>query len=208
MLLVGLGLALLLRLTSPWTPRHPDAAEPIYVVAPRNGQAWRADQLTPGAWSHAWLTADGARPGLLSLPGLVRPVTAVPAAVVPAPAPTIIVTRSPYGSLTLRASPAADALALRLDVDCDTVLTDARLDGEPIAIAAPGRLTHIRWEAAPEGFTVSFKPVGPGRLTLRWAQYTAGWPRNSKRPPPMPPAVMAWDLAGSTVVVGAETLKL
>ena len=208
MLLVGLGIALFLRLTSPWTPRHPDAAEPIYVVAAQNGQAWRADQLTPGAWSHAWLTAQGARPSPLGLPGLARPVTAVPAAAVPAPAPTITVTRSPDGGLTLRASPAAASLTLRLDVGCDTVLTKARVDGRPIALAAPGRWTHIRWDAGPEGFTVSFRPVGPGRLTLRWAQYTAGWPLKAERPPPMPRAVMAWDLAGSTVVVGAETLKL
>jgi hypothetical protein len=208
LLLVGIGLALVLRLTSPWTPRHPDAAEPLYVVAPQNGRAWRAEQLTPGAWSMAWLTAGAARPAPLLVPGLTRPVTAVPAPVIAAPGPVIKIERTAGGVVTLRAAPSATALSLRLDLDCDTVLTDAQVDGEPSTLAAPGRWTHFRWEAAPEGFAVSFKPVGPGRLSLRWAQYLPGWPSGSRPIPKMPPAVMAWDLAGSTVVVGAESVKL
>jgi hypothetical protein len=207
-LAVGLGLALFLRVTSPWTPRHPDAAEPVYVVAPMNGRAWRADQLAPGAWSRAWLSAAGGRSTPLAIPGLGPPVTAVTAPAIPVSAPAITVTRAADGTVNLRAAPADGALSLRLDLDCDTVLTDAQVNGRPITLAAPGRWTHIRWEAAPEGFTASFKPVGPGRLTLRWAQYLQGWPTGAKPPPPMPPTTMAWDLAGSTVVVGAENLKI
>ncbi len=207
MLLVGLAIALLLRSTSPWTPRHPDAAEPLYVVAPRNDRAWRADQLKPGGWSRAWLTADGGRPGPLILPGLIRPVTAVPAPMVYTPAPSVTVTRAADGAVVLRATPSAGAQTLRLDLQSDTVLAAADINGKSVALAAPGRWTRIRWEAAPEGFTISFKTIGPGRLNLRWAQYLRGWPRDAKPPPPMPPTVMAWDLAGSTVVVGAEMVK-
>ena len=208
LLLIGLGLALVMRLNSPWTPRHPDAAEPLYVVAPQTGRAWRADQLTPGAWSRAWLTADATPSGPLMLPGLGRPVTAVPAPVIATSAPAVTVERGADGVITLHAVPAADTLTLRLDLDCDTVLSDTHVNGKPIVLAAPGRRTHLRWQAAPEGFTVSFKPVGPGRLSLRWAQYLPGWPRGARPPPPMPPDVMAWDLAGSTVVVGSERVKI
>jgi hypothetical protein len=208
MVLAGLALAVFLRVTSPWTPRHPAASEPIYVVAPQTGRAWRADQVAPGDWSHAWLTADGGRPGPLALPGLSRPVTAAPAPAISAPAPAITIDRSAEGVVTLHAAPSARALSLRVDLVCDTVLTDAEVDGKPATLAAPGRATHVRWEAAPEGFTLSFKPVGPGRLSVRWAQYLPGWPDGSKSLPRMPPTVMAWDLAGSTVVVGAETVEI
>jgi hypothetical protein len=204
----GLGLALGLRLTLPWTPRHPSAAEPIYVVAPRGGRAWRADQLTPGAWSRAWLTAGGGRSAPLALPGMTRPVAAVPAPAISTAEPAITVTRADAGVIALHAVPAAGSLSLRLDLECDTVLSDAQLDGRPLVLARPGRSTHLHWEAGPEGFTVAFKPVGPGRLTLRWAQYVEGWPSRASRPPSMPPTVMAWDLAGSTVVVGAEQVKI
>ncbi len=207
-LAAGLGLALFLRLTSPWTQRHPDAAEPLYVVAPQNGRAWRADPLTPGAWSRAWLAGGGGRPVRLALPGLIRPLTAVPASRITAPPPAITITRGADGAITLRATPAAGALTLRLDLGCDTVLTDAHVDGKPVVLAAPGRWTHFRWQAAPEGFAVSFRPVGPGRLALRWAQYLPGWPADARPPPPLPPTVMAWDLAGSTVVVGSERVRI
>jgi hypothetical protein len=205
---IGLGLALYLRLTSPWTARHPEAAEPVFVVDPSNAVAWRADQLAPGAWSRAWLRQGGGTPAPLAVPGLDRPAAAVPAPVATAASPSVVVERAADGRITLRVVPAPGALALRLDLDCDTVLTGAEVDAAPAMLAAPGRPTHVEWQAAPEGFTVSFRPVGPGRLTLRWAQYLPGWPSGIAPPPPMPPTTMAWDLAGSTVVVGARSVRI
>jgi hypothetical protein len=207
-LIAGLGLALFMQETRPWTPRHPQAAEPLYVIDPQSGHAWRADQVAPGAWSQAWMTADGGRTGRIQLVGLTNPVAATPAAMVAAPSPTISVERGPDGAVILHATPVGGALGMRLDMTCDTLLIGAAVNGKPTALAAPGRWTHVRWQAAPEGFTVSFKPVGPGRLTLRWSQYLAGWPVAAKPLPPMPADVMAWDMAGSTVVVGARVVGL
>ena len=208
-LIVGLGLALIMHMTNPWTARHPQAAEPLYVVAPQTSRAWLVDQVTPGAWSRSWLTAGDARPGLLRLPGLTRPVDAVPVSMIAAPAPAVSVERAADGVVTLRATPAANSLSLRLDLDCDTVLADGRVNGRPLATqTAPGHWTHLRWETGSGGFTVSFRPVGPGVLSLRWAQYLPGWPAGTKALPTMPKTVMAWDLAGSTVVVGSQRVKL
>ncbi len=208
LLLTGLALALFIRLSPPWTARHPQAAEPILVINPIANRAWRADQVTPGAWSRAWLTSGGEQPEPLRLPGLERPVQAVGAPMVAATSPVVSVRRAADGAVVIRAQPAPGAETLRLDMMCDTLLTDARIDGQPGRLASPGHWTHLRWQAAPEGFTVSFKPVGPGRLDLRWAQYLGGWPAGASPLPAMPRKVMAWDMAGSTVVVGRRTVGL
>ena len=175
-LALALSIPLYLHLTRPWTPRTPQAAEPIYVINPQDGQAWLADQVEPGKWSRSWLTGAGGRLVHIRLPGLGRPISAVTATSVPATSPTISLTRGPDGLLTVRAVPAPRGPQLRLDIACDTLLIDSAINGRSSTLAPPGKVTHVRWEAAPEGFRISFRPVGPGRLTLRWTQYQDGWP--------------------------------
>lgn len=208
-LLAGLAIALFMRVTSPWSSRHPQAAEPLYVVNPQSGRAWRADAVAPGAWSRAMLTAEGGTIGRLRLPGLSQPIAAAPGRLAKVAAPVITATRAPDGTVTLTAPWAADMLALRLDLLCDTLVTQATVNGQPATIlSTPGRWTHLRWQAAPEGFAVSFRPAGHGSFTMRWAQYLDGWPAAAAHPPPMPSGVMGWDMAGSTVVVGSRRVRL
>ncbi|MEO8926093.1 MAG: M20/M25/M40 family metallo-hydrolase [Caulobacteraceae bacterium] len=208
-LVAGLAIALFMRSTSPWSPRHPQAAEPLYVVDAGAGRAWRASPVALGPWSRAVLTADGGTIGVLRMAGLPRPIAAAPARVVPVAAPAITVERAADGTVTLRAPWAADMLALRLDLRSDTLVTGASIDGQPAPIlGAPGRWTHLRWQAAPEGLTVSFKPAGPGYLEMRWSQYLAGWPPAATPLPPLPADVMAWDMAGATVASGARRLAI
>ena len=207
-LAAALTIPLYLHFSRPWTPRTPQAAEPIYVVNPQDGQAWLADQVDPGEWSRSWLAGSAGRPGDIRLPGLSRPISAVTATNIPVSAPTISLTRGPDGLMTLSAIPATGSSQLRLDIACDTLLIDSRVNNRPTALAAPGKVTHVRWEAAPEGFKISFRSVGPGRLTLRWTQYQDHWPDGASRLPPMPADVMPWELAGSTVVVGAQAFNL
>lgn len=207
-LAVAMAVPLYLHFTRPWTPRTPQAAEPIYVVNPQDGRAWLADQVDPGEWTRSWLAGSAGRPGNIRLPGLARPMSAVTATNVPVSAPTISLTRGPDGLVTLRAIPATGSTQLRLDMACDTLLIDSEVNGRTTALAPPGQVTHVRWQAAPEGFKISFRPVGPGRLTLRWTQYQDRWPHGARPLPPMPADVMPWDLAGSTVVVGARTFNL
>ena len=207
-LAVALTIPLYLHFTRPWTPRTPQATEPIYVVNPQDGRAWLADQVDPGEWARSWLTNSGGRPGNILLPGLGRSISAVTAKSFPVSPPTMSLTRGADGLLTLGAIPAAGSTQLHLDIVCDTLLIDSRVNNRPTVLAAPGKVTHLRWQAAPEGFKISFRPVGPGRLTLRWTQYQDRWPEGATRLPPMPADVMPWDMAGSTVVVGARTFNL
>jgi len=204
----ALTLAIFLKMTSPWTPDRPEAAEPLYVVNPDAGRAWRADQVGPGAWSRTWLGDRGVRPRAIRLPGLGRPIAAVPAPLVAAPGPSITLARTADGEVTLRAQPAGGATILRVDIFCDTLLMDSRVNGRPDALAAPGQWTHVVWQAVPEGFVLSFRPVGPGKLTLRWAQYLPGWPAGATPLPSMPKTTMDWDQAPATVVTGSRTLGI
>jgi len=208
-LMAGLGIALFMRLTSPWSARYPQAAEPLYVVGVQSGKAWRASQVAPGPWSLSVLTADGGRIGQLRVPGLSRPIAAAPARAVPFIPPAIEVERAPDGTVTLRAPWSGDLLTLRLDLRCDTPVAEARVNGKPTRILnPPGRWTHLRWQAARGGLAISFKPVGPGVLEMRYAEYLDHWPMGAIPLPPMPADVMGWDMAGSTVLVGARRVGL
>src|SRR6202012_4759136 len=56
----GLGVALYLHLTNPYSPPHPGVTGPLYVVAHDPGKAWRVSPFKPGPWVQAAvLRADG-----------------------------------------------------------------------------------------------------------------------------------------------------
>ena len=155
------------------------------------------------------LTAEDGRVGRLFLPGAPMSIAAAAARYVPAADPRVEITRAPNGTVTLVVHPSAGMRRLRLDLRCDTLVTNARIDGAPESVLAhPGRWTRLRWEAAPEGLAITFRPVGPGTLDLRWAQFLQGWPAGETPPPPMPATAMSWDLAGSTVTVGRSRVKI
>ncbi|MHB8530711.1 MAG: M20/M25/M40 family metallo-hydrolase [Caulobacteraceae bacterium] len=208
-LAAGLALAVFLHVTSPWSARHPRALEPIYVVDPAAGRAWRASPraLARGAWIRSVLTADGGAIAQRTFPGLGIWYDAAPARPVPASPPAFTLTRDGAAGLSFQA-PMAGAERLDLDMRTDTAVSGQTLDGRPAAILSkPGRWTHIRWQAAPEGVTVGFRPAGPGVLEVRWAEHLDRWPAQAEPLPPMSADGLAWDLAGSTVVVGAKTWR-
>jgi hypothetical protein len=202
-LAASLAIALYLNLTSPWSARYPDAVMPLYVTDHDTGKAWRVNPEPPDAWVRGVLTADGGAVGKRTLPGFRGPVFAAPAKAVAAPAPAIAIARGPDGTITLTAPSTPQTLSLALDLKTDTVVADARVNGRPTKIlTTPGKPTRFFLQGPPETVTVSFKPVGPGALEIAYAAYLVGWPADAKPLPPMPPTVMGFDLAGSTVVVG------
>jgi hypothetical protein len=80
------------------------------------------------------------------------------------------------------------------------------LNGKPVDLPPkPGGKVFIRWAAAPEGFTLSFKPKGPGPVEVAYAAYRRAWPADAKPLPALPETMMDWDMFGSTVVVGAAS---
>lgn len=202
LLLAGLGLSLGLQLTKPWSPRHPAAAEPLYVVDSGAHQAWRVSRFEPEAWTRGVLTADGGVIARRSLPGFRSPVWAAPAPLVPALAPDVRVTSTPDGRVTVEVAPRGAAV-VNLDLRLDTFARDIRLDGAPAELLSkPGIWSHLHWESATQGPSLSFRPLGHGRLEVRYAGFTPGWPPRAKALPPLPADVMAWDMAGATVAVG------
>ena len=208
----GLGVALWLNLTPPWTPRHPEAAEPLYVVE-EDGKAWRVAPRPLAPWTIGVLIADGgayeehAFPGV-SVPGVPpSQFGGAPARAVATPTRDVAVTRSADGAVAIRAVPPPGATALNLDLRVSSPVTNVTVAGKAAAILThAGEWSHVRWQAAPEGVTITFKPTGPGAVGLDYGMVLDHWPVDAKPLPAMPPDVMAWDRSGSTVLVGARTL--
>ncbi|MGA2951106.1 MAG: M20/M25/M40 family metallo-hydrolase [Caulobacteraceae bacterium] len=199
-LAAAVGVALTLAFTPPWTVRHPNVVEPLYVVD--DGHAWRVSPFEPDAWTRAMLKADGGKIGLLNFPAFRGPVWAAPAAPVTSAAPTVDLARAADGTVEIKAS-ADPSATLHLDVKTDAVVTGGAVDGRPTPmLTEPGRWTHFVWGPGTP-LEIAFKPVGHGTLDIRYAAWTPSWPASAKPLPTLPPRLMAWDMADSTVTTGA-----
>ena len=131
----------------------------------------------------------------------------MPARAVATPPRDIALIRGADGTVTLHVALPPGATALNLDVKVSSPVTDVTVAGKPTAILThPGEWTHLRWQAAPEGVSVTFKPMGPGAISLDYGVVLDHWPVDAKPLPAMPPNIMAWDRSGSTVLIGARTL--
>ncbi len=208
----GLGVAFWLNLTPPWTPRHPDATEPLYVVE-ESGKAWRVAPRPLAPWTMKVLVADGGAYEERAFPGVSVPGVpsaqfgGAPARAVATPARDVTVTRGADGTVTVHAVPPPGAAALNLDLKVSSPVTGVTVAGKPTAgLTHPGEWTHLRWQAAPEGVTLTFRPTGPGAISLDYGMVLDHWPVDARPLPAMPPSVMAWDRSGSTVLVGTRTL--
>ena len=202
LLAIGLSVTLWINVASPWTPRHPRAVMPLYVLEAGTGQAWRATPLPLDPWTRSVLRADGGSIVRRDFPGFAKPLNAALARPVSESAPAVSVARSPDGRVVVSAPLAAGA-SLTLDIRADVPVAAPMLNGKPTGLLTrPGRWTHVLWQAAPEGVVFSFRPISPGTLDLRWAQALDHWPAGAKPLPVMPAELMAWDKAGATVIVG------
>ena len=198
----GLGLALWLHATNPYSPRHPLAVMPLYVLDHDSGKAWRVSPFKPDPWTRTVLGADGGAIGERQLPGFQRTIWAAPAAPITATPPQITVSHGADGIVSLRANGPVDGV-LNLALKTNTLVTQVTLNGKPARLLTrPGAATFIRWQAAPEGLVLSFKPSGPGALTVAYAAYRRQWPSGAKPLPPLPADLMDWDMFGSTVNAG------
>jgi hypothetical protein len=198
-LAAALSLALWLNFTSPWSPRHPRAVEPLYVVDEGSGHAWRVSPFEPDPWTESVLKADGGKIGLMEFPAFRHATWAAPAHAEPIPAPAIDITKAADGTIAVHAAMTPSATLL-LDLRTDTVVTGGAVDGKSAPILdQPGKWTHLLWQAAPGGVTAAFKPVGHGALDIRYAEFTPAWPAAARPLPPMPADLMAWDMSGSEV---------
>lgn len=204
-LVLGLSVMAYLHLTSPWTVRYPRAVEPRYLVEADVQRAWRIAAIPPDGWTLAVLKADDGEAAPHRFPTLPLPVMAASAKLVVAVPPTITVQRGADGTVTASITPAPGIDRFSLDVSADTPVTQAAFDGQPAALLRkPGEVSHIVWYGCDQAFTVSFHTSGPGVLSLAYAQELPAWPSDARPLPPMPPADMAWDRTGVTMVTGAQ----
>ena len=206
-LIAGLAIALWLNLTDPYSPRHPRAVMPLYVLDHDTGKAYRVSPFKPDPWTADVLAADGGKIEKRDLPGFREAVWAAPASPVAADAPQIAVTKAADGTISLHAqAPAGETLDLALKAN--TPVAAVTLNGKPAALLTrPGGSTLLQWQAAPEGLTLSFRPSGPGALHVAYAAYRRQWPASAKPLPPLPATLMDWDMFGSTVVAGTNTMR-
>jgi len=205
LLVSGIAVALWLHATNPYSPRHPEAVMPLYVVDQDSHQTYRVSPYRPGPWVRGVLSADGGAIAPRKLPAFREAVWAAPATPVAAAAPRITVFRNADGTVSLHAQAPADVV-LDLDLKTGAVATQARLNGQAITLPAkPNAPIFIQWTAAPEGFDLSFRPSGPGTLTIGYAAYRRQWPAEAKPLPALPAELMDWDMFGSTVVTGTLT---
>ncbi len=206
MILLGLGAALFLHLTNPWSPRHPRAVQPLYVADLDSGKAWRVSPDLPDAWTRGVLTADGGAVGRQRFPGLGA-VFAAPAKAVAIAAPVIRLDAAADGTRTLSFTPPPGTTDLLLDLRGAIVVGQTQVNGRPTPIlTTPGQWTHLIWRGG-DPVTLSFRPGGAGKLDIRYADYIGAWPSDARPLPPLPPTLMGFDLAGSTVIVGTQTSR-
>jgi hypothetical protein len=201
LLVVGLGLAGWLRVTSPWSPRHPRAVAPQIIET--NGGVWRASLPPLDAWTRSFL-GNGSTTTLTDVagePGLI----ATRQAGVSRSRPGISLTALPAGgeTLTVNFDPAAYSVAL--DVMSNVPLSEASFQG----LAAegsfrPGLWTHIRWRGqAGESVSLTLRGAKPGSVTVRYSLFEARWPARAAPIPPLDLDHMFWgDPPPVTVMAG------
>ena len=200
-ILVGIALAAFIRFHDPWTPRHPNAVEPLYVVEPGAGRAWRASPLAPGAWTRAFLRADGAAISRLRLPFDRQPLWAAPAPAAPVAPPPATARVAADGAVVVVVGPhpgvAGEWLALRAPGGLNGVV----LNGQPTSLSAkPGRWARVRWSGS-DGFTLAARVADPRGVEVVTGELFDRW-LGPKPLPPVPPSDQLWDLAGSSLVIG------
>ncbi len=199
-LAASLLLVLAIRLTTPWSARHPAPTEAAYVQDLGSGRFWRASALPPAdAWTRAVLAADGGRTRRLDLRPWRGEGWAAPALPAALPLPRAGIARGANGAPVLQVIPSSPALETILDVRFQGD-SAAAVNGQPVVLAGSGAWTRLRW-TSPDGLTLAFASPVTG-LEARYAVVGEGWPAAARPLPPLPPDAMPWRQSGSSVVLG------
>jgi hypothetical protein len=204
-LLIALGCTLALRLTRPWSPRHPRPAEVVYVADLDHGRFLRASPLPRlDAWTRRALMADsGGAVGRQPLAPFARRAWTSPARPIAIVRPQLSETRS-GDTVTLTLTPGGGARELVLEFEPTTPVSAVTVDGRMAAASVPaGRHIILDWRAPGGPVSMAFHAPDHSELAARYAQIVDGWPADAPRPPAPSPSVMPWGDAGSTVLLGS-----
>ena len=199
--LVGVVLCAYIRFHDPWTPRYPNAVEPLYVIEPAATRAWRASALPPDAWTRGVLRTDGGAIGRLSLPFLRQSLWVAPAAVPARVAPPQVTEQIANGTLSLTARPHSGAAGLWIAFRSSAPITGVTLDSAATGLSpTPGQWARVLWSGS-DAFTIGLRGPLPKRTEVVTGELYDRW--LAPRPLPSPPVNdQLWDLAGSSLVIG------
>lgn len=218
LLVVGLVLLVVVRISNPWSARHPEATTVLHVQDATTGKVWRVARGSElPDWSRAVLTADGGAVTRQAMPSLGGgEVWAAPARALPAVAPPVAVTRLTDGRIEISLRPSrVSLLKLTMSPSVDAVT----LDGKPMALAAPvaeaagpatppsGRKLTFQLVGQPVAHRIIVTPTGPGRVDVVYGVFDEGWPASARPLPPRPSDVMPFGRSDSSVVTGAATIS-
>jgi hypothetical protein len=206
-LVAALAIAVFLNLSAPWTPRHPNAVEPLYMVDPAAQKAWRVSAVPPDDWSRRALEDEGGAIVPVPAPFFQKPLPGAPARPVPAAAPDVAIATTSDGRVTITAAFHPGAARMFIAVKAPAAIRDVLVNGKPSDFAPKvGDWGRIVWNA-PDGFQMSFRTAGNGRVEIRTAEMFDRW-LSMKPLPALPATEQAWDMAGSSIVLGGATVQI
>ena len=203
MLAAGLGLTLFLRVSPPWSERHPQV-----TIVQHLQDAGAATALLISTeprlskWTTGVLARDGGRPSRTTIELVARrDLWAAPTR----PAPLIGAETTLTGlegdrqRLVIR-SP-ADASGLSLGLRSNTLLASVTVNGRPVGLLSkPGVWNRIRLQAPPETLVIEFQPAGPGALEVRTLARSGSWPAQLAPLPARGPREMAFGDSDTALV--------
>ncbi len=203
-LAIAFGLVMVIRVTDPWSARHPRPTQALYVADLDSGGFFRASPLPPAdPWTRGVLAADGAVIGRADLRPIASNTFAAPAHPVAVDRPQATLVREASGQTSVRLISAGPARQLLLDVKADGAISNLTINGLAAAPSAGAGWTHIVWDAPDQGgLTVSFT-APDGLLQARYGALTDGWPGDARPLPRRPPNAMPWMNSDATVVIGS-----
>jgi hypothetical protein len=213
---VSFMIAAVLRLTSPWTPRHPNNAEPIFVIDPAARQAWRASLIPVDPWTLRLLAAEGGAVGPRNFAFSPDALPSAPATYRGVDAPSVQAVDEPGGKVTITATPHPGAARLILRLRSTTGLDGVSVNGlpalehrrgyapKPFALSA-GQWGGVTW-TAPDRVILTLHTSGQAHMQVIATEVYDRW-MSAIPLPPTPPLDQMWNQAGSTYVVGRIEVK-
>ncbi len=210
LILAGLALTAVVRLSHPYDARHPQATAVIYQIDQDARTAWRVSEMpTLDPWSEGVLRTGGAKPAKLSLWRFYNPVDAAPAPYIDYPGAQMALTKTATGDLTLHVTPPPGARTLTLKLTSNTVAPVVAINGVPVRLQAlPGKPAQLSLNAPPaEGFDITLRPAGPGKLEVKYSATLDDWPKAAAPLPKRPANVMPFDISDTTGLTGTRSLS-
>lgn len=205
--LAGLAVTLLVRFDPPWSARHPQATMISYVQDTDTGKAYLASPVSNlDPWTAKALQTYGRPPVRSDVPTYGRGMEWIAAAPsIAATTPDFILQDLKDGSFALTVTPPAGHRNIALELTADTIIKTTALNGTPVQVLdKPGQATRIRLSAMPKGLVLTFRPVGPGGLQVKFATTREGWPAGAAPLPPRDEKTMPFDLSDSTLFLGSR----